>query len=133
ELRHGVSRAYRMQGVAPSRRVLLEICSRRPECVVDGDLVRRSPALREDEDLSPIEKTFASVLRTLGGIAQRSALEEGVLAAGVGRPMVWRILSYASWISKYGMGVFGFRGLQVGPEVVESLIRKTEHTRTNKD
>jgi len=133
ELRHGVSRPHRMQGFAPSRRVLLEICGRRPECILDGDLVRRSPTLHADEDLSPTEKTFAGVLRTHGGIAQRSALEQDVVAAGVGRPMVWRILSYASWISKYGTGVYGFRGLQVGPEVVESLIRKTEHARTNKD
>jgi hypothetical protein len=133
ELRHGVSRPHRMQGFAPSRRVLLEICGRRAECILDGDLVRRSPSLREDEDLSPTEKIFAGVLRTLGGIAQRPMLEDAVLAAGVGRPMVWRILSYAAWISRYGTGVYGFRGLQVGPEVVESLIRKTEHARTNKD
>jgi hypothetical protein len=133
ELRHGVSRPHRMQGFAPSTRVLLEICRRRAECTLDGDLVRRSPSLPEDEDLSPTEEIFAGVLRTLGGIAQRPALEEAVLAAGVGRPMVWRILSYASWISKYGTGVYGFRGLQVGPEVVESLIRKTEHARINRD
>src|SRR5439155_10945051 len=59
ELRHGVSRPHRMQGFAPSRRVLLEICGRRPECILDGDLVRRSPTLHADEDLSPTEKTFA--------------------------------------------------------------------------
>ena len=133
ELRHGVSRAYRMQGFAPPRRVLIEICARRAECIIDGDSVRRGPNLAEDEDLSPTEVMFAGVLRTFGGITQRVALEEACLVAGIGRPMVWRILSYASWISRYAPGVYGFRGLQVGPEVVETLIRKTDHARTNRD
>ncbi|MBI3493001.1 MAG: hypothetical protein HY047_14660 [Acidobacteria bacterium] len=133
ELRHGVSRPHRMQGVAPPKRVLTEICRRLPECVLDRDVVRRSEALAQDEDLSPTEAVFASVLRKFGGIAQRPALEEACLAAGVGRPMVWRILSYAPWMSKYATGVYGFRGLDVGPEAVAPLIRRAERPRTNKD
>jgi hypothetical protein len=89
--------------------------------------------LAEDEDLSPTEIKFATVLRSFGGIAQRAALEDACLKSGIGRPMVWRILSYASWITKYATGVYGFRGLQVGPEVVQTLIRKTERARTNRD
>jgi hypothetical protein len=133
ELRHGVARPHRMQGFAPPRRVLLEICRRLTECVVDGETVRRSEALKEDEDLSPTETTFAGVLRRAGGIAQRVEIEEAFLAAGVSRPMVWRILSYASWISKYANGVYGFRGLDVGPEIVASLIPKADRHSTAKD
>ena len=133
ELRHGVSRPHRMQGFAPPSRVLSEICRRLPECVVDNSMIHRAEALAEDEDLSPTEIIFARILRALGGVAHRLDIEEACLAAGVSRPMVWRILSHASWIAKYAVGVYGFRGFDAKPELVSSLIRKTERSRTSKD
>jgi hypothetical protein len=133
ELRHGVSRPHRMQGFAPPSRVLVEICRRLPECVAEDGVVRRSDVLEEDEDLSPTEIVFARGLRALGGIGHRVDIEEICLGAGVSRPMIWRVLSYAAWIAKYAVGVYGFRGLDVKPEVVASLIRKSERSRTDRD
>jgi hypothetical protein len=133
ELRHGVSRPHRMQGVAPPSRALAEICRRLPECVVDDGIVHRGAALAEDEDLSLSERIFAATLRSMGDVGHRLDIEEACVASGVSRAMVWRILSYASWISKYAVGVYGFRGLAIGPEVVASLIRKSERARTNRD
>lgn len=120
DLREGVARPLEMRRLFILEDGLLAICTKRPECVVEGRLVRRARVLAEDQALSPAEKTCARVLREFGGTATCQPLRQACLASGLGSSVVWRIMFYASWLKKYPSGTYGFRGVRThGPEDVK--------------
>lgn len=123
ELRTGVARYHRMEGFAPPRRVLLELCRHIPWCQVDGSSVTSSPPLNWKEVLADIEGTFCTILREHGPVMQREELEEMCLNSGIIRDTFFLYLSYSPIIAKYGIGLYGLRGSKVYPGYLESLSR----------
>ena len=114
---------------------LLEICSRRPECVVEGECIRQKPrACARTKTYRQPKIIVCGEFRALW--RHRSARRSRRRRLGGWRlDALWYGASFRTphGSSKYGTRLYGFRGLQVGLRSFESLIRKTERARTNKD
>jgi len=135
ELRSGVGRHYRMKGVAPPRRVLLEFCRMLPWCHVEGHTITSDPPLNWDEVLnrSSTEWAMAAILKEHGPVMSRQEFEDKCLELGM-KPMTFSIyLAYSPIITKHAIGVYGLRGSDVAPGVVESLKPKKKPTTVLKD
>jgi hypothetical protein len=126
ELRSGIARHHAMDGYAPPRRVLLELCRRLPYCQVEGSFVRARPGLDWQAVLRGTELTMAKILKEHGPIMQRAKFEELCLGAGMKRATFYAYLDYSPIVERYASGVYGLRGASVPPGVAESLIPHNE-------
>jgi hypothetical protein len=126
ELRSGIARHHAMDGYAPPRRVLIELCRRLPYCQVDGSFVRAMPGLDWQMVLRGTELTMAKILKERGPIMQRAKFEELCSAAGMKRGTFYAYLDYSPIIERYASGVYGLRGANVPPGLAESLIPHNE-------
>lgn len=122
ELRAAAARHHRMEGFAPPRRVLLELCRQLAEFTVEGDRVRALPPLDWRNELVGVERNIAQVLSTHGPILAVKELERRCEAAGVNRNSFWIHLGYSPIITRYAREVYGFPGAEVEPGFIESLI-----------
>jgi hypothetical protein len=128
ELRSGIARHHAMDGYAPPRRVLLELCRRLPYCQVEGSFVRAKPGLDWQTVLRGKELTMVKILKEYGPIMQRAKFEELCSAAGMKRGTFYSYLDSSSVIERYASGVYGLRGARVPPGLAESLIPHREWT-----
>jgi hypothetical protein len=126
ELRSGIARHYEMDGYAPPRRVLLELCRRLPYCQVEGSLVRAKPGLDWQTILRGTELTMVKILKEYGPIMQRAKFEELCVAVGMKRATFYVYLDYSPVIERYASGVYGLRGASAPPDLIESLIPHRE-------
>lgn len=121
ELRAGVGRHHRMQGVAPPRRVLLAVCRELPMCRVVGDQVIADDSAALRRLLPPNERTMVRVLTEHGPVMKRAALEDLCIRAGMNRSTFYVYLDYSPVIARYARGVYGLRGAPIPPGLVEDL------------
>jgi Bacterial RNA polymerase, alpha chain C terminal domain len=122
ELRSGIARHNRMNGYAPPRRVLLELCRRLQYCMVEGDYVRAEPKMDWRQVLRRTECTMVQVLMEHGPVMQRAKFEEICVGRGMKKSTFYVYLDYSPVIERFARGVFGLRGAAVDPGTIQSLI-----------
>ena len=128
ELRDGIARHHRMEGSAPPRHVLLELCRQAPGFRVERDEIIADPPLAWTEVLADVEKTMVRILLEHGPVLPRPEFERHCLSAGMPRTTFYAYLDNSPIITRYSRGVYGLRGFPVQPGLVESLTPRT-HTR----
>lgn len=133
ELRAGVAREYRMQGVVPPQRVLLELCRQAAGYLVEGSTVSADPPVAWWNILSETEQILLLALETHGPVMRRAELEELCVGLGIKRSTFYVRLGYSPFIAQYARGVYGLRGADVEPGLVESLIAPRRRGRVLKD
>jgi hypothetical protein len=133
ELRAAVSRSHRMQGFAPPRRVLLELCRQTTGYSVEGTTVVVDPASDSDQVLGRVESTMVEILRECGPVMERSELERLCQERGIIRSTFYIYLDYSPVITKYARGVYGLPGVEISPGTIESLSPKRRWGRTLSD
>ena len=124
ELRTGIGRHHKMKGYAPPRRVLLELCRQLPGYRVEGDTVVADPVPDWRSVLKGVELVMAGILKEHGPVMARGQLEARCLGQGMKRSTFYAFLDYSPIIERYAPGVYGLRGADVSPGLVESLIRE---------
>jgi hypothetical protein len=124
ELRVAVGRHHRMNGFAPPRRVLLELCRHLPRYRVVGDTITADPPLDWRELLADVERTLTAVLKEEGPIMGKGQLERRCLELGVNRSTFWAYLDYSPVVARFSRGVYGIPGATAPPGVIESLVPK---------
>lgn len=132
ELRSGVARDYRMQGFAPPRPVLAEICRRLDFSEVNGELVGRKGELPPGA-LSPTEAEIVRLLRQNGGCMGTRALEAAASGGGTGSPAFWQKLSYSCVIARPAPGVLALRGWRLEPAAIAAACEIQEPRRRTVD
>lgn len=121
ELREAVGRWHRMQGFAPPKAILSELCNQLSGVsVLNGCVTSTSPPRPEDV-LGSVERAFVEIFRDHGGIMRRSDLEAACVARGVNLSSFYVYLGYSSLIEKLGVGVYALRGSKVQPGQVDEL------------
>jgi len=130
ELRTGVGRHHQMRGLAPPRRVLLELCKQLTGCEVDGNMVSAFTGFVWTKALRGVERTMVEILKDYGPIMQRAEFEEMCVNRGINRSTFYVHLDYSPIIEKYANGVYGLRGACVPPGLVESLLPKHQRHAT---
>lgn len=135
ELRDGVRRHYRMEGYAPPRRVLTEMCKRLSWCQIIGeDGTVTATAIPERLGvLSDMETLMMEILQTHDSIMRRDDFERVCLARGMNRATFFVYLDYSPIIIRHMRGVYGLRGATVAPGVAESLAPKIKRTKVLQD
>ena len=133
ELRAGVAREYRMKGVVPPQRVLLELCRQAAGYLVEGNTVSADPPVAWWDTLSENEQILLLALETHGPVMRRQELEELCVGLGMKRSTFFVRLGYSPFIARYARGVYGLRGAAVEPGLVESLIAPRQKGRVLKD
>lgn len=133
ELRGGLSRFHRLQGFAPPRRVLLELCRCVPMYRVEDDTIIADPPLDFLSVLGQNEQIMVRVLRAEGPVLRTTEFEEHCLSAGMNRATFWQYLQYSPIIERYATGVYGLRGAEVAPGVAESEVLRRRLNRVLRD
>ncbi|SQD92158.1 conserved protein of unknown function [Candidatus Bipolaricaulis anaerobius] len=133
ELREGVCRPHRMRGMWPPVDVLKEFCVGLPFCTVDGDFVARTVPLDWRQELSGRVTTIVHILFENGMVMRVDDLEDECLKRGMPRSTFWSYISYSPVLQKYADSVYGIRGAEASPGVIQALIRKRDPRRHLKD
>jgi hypothetical protein len=110
ELRAGIGRDYRMRGVLPPKRVLLEFCRQAPGLRVNDETVKAEPAVNSDDVLSQVEKDIVRILCEHGGTMTTSELTSVCLDMGVNRETFYYNLVSSPIISRCAEGLYGLIG-----------------------
>jgi hypothetical protein len=120
DLRAGISRFSRMEGFAPPRRVLIELCEQIPWVRVNGNTVGADPPLNWEETLTTNEWAMTSVLKTYGPLMSRDDFEKKCIELGM-NPVTFNIyLANSSIIAEFAKDIFGLRGAKIPPGLLES-------------
>jgi hypothetical protein len=110
ELRAGIARDYRMNGVLLPKRVLLEFCWQAPGLRVNDEAVNAEPAVNSDDVLSQVEKDIVHILSEHGGTMATSEFKSVCLGMGVNRRTFYQNLVSSPIISRYAGGLYGLIG-----------------------
>lgn len=125
ELRAGIGRVGRMEGFAPPRHVLRELCSQISWCAVNVNIITASPPLDWEKILDgTTEWAMASVLKEYGPALSVDEFEEKCLDLGMNKNTFCQFLSYSPIITKLDVCVYGLRGARVPPGLVKTLKPK---------
>ena len=124
ELREAVRRNYRMEGVAPPRAVLLELCRQATGYQVEEEIVCAKPPLDWRKVLVGTESLFAEVLEH-SGVMARPELEEACLSRGMNRSTFYVYLGNSPILARYARGVYGLVGADIPPGSVEDIKPKS--------
>ena len=133
ELRAGVARDRRMNGFVPPQRVLLELCRQAEGYLVEGSTVSTASPAAWGDTLSETEQILLLALGEHGPVMQRKELEELCIDLGMNRSTFSVYLGHSPIVARYAPGVYGLRGADVEPGVVESLIAPRRRGRVLKD
>ena len=133
ELRAGVSRDRRMSGFVPPQRVILELCRQTDGYLVDGRTVSTASPVAWGDALAETEQILLLALGEHGPVMQRKELEELCIDLGMNRSTFSVYLGHSPIIARYAPGVYGLRGADVEPGLVESLIAPRRWGRVLKD
>lgn len=125
ELRAGVCRHHRMEGIAPPQHVLVKLCRQVPWGRVEENTVRAEPPFDWRQTLADTEQILTEILKAHGPVMSRERLEVESLARGINRTTFYAYLNYSPIITKYTRGIYGLRGVRVPLGVLDSLIRAT--------
>jgi hypothetical protein len=110
ELRAGIARDYRMNGVLLPKRVLLEFCRQAPGLRVNNEAVKAEPVVNSDDVLSQVEKDIVHILSEHGGTVATSEFKSVCLGMGVHRRTFYQNLVSSPIISRYSGGRYGLIG-----------------------
>lgn len=110
ELRVAISRDQRMQGFAPPKDALLELCRQAPGLGVAETAVQASPAIDPSAVLGETERVIVRILSQHGGVMDRAEFEAICLDAGVNRSTFYNYILHSPVISKYAPGRYGLIG-----------------------
>jgi hypothetical protein len=115
ELRAGIARDYKMKGISPPARVLLEFCGQASGLRVNDNTIRAIPAINPGDVLTECEKTIANILFEHGGVMASAELEPLCVGAGMKRTTFRQCLAYSPIISKCSVGIYGLIGSNEKP------------------
>lgn len=121
ELRKGIRRHYRMDGVAPPLKILRQFCRQHPDLVIDEDYVSATNKFNYEEILSDVECTMVRVLLNNSSLMSRERFEEECIAAGLSRSTFFMYLANSPVIERYAKGVYGLIGATVTASRVSEL------------
>jgi hypothetical protein len=110
ELWAGIARDYRMKGVSPPKRVLLEFCRQAPGLRVNDEAVKADPVVSSDDVLSRVERNIVHILSEHGGIMAAPEFKSVCLGMGVIRATFYHCMEYSPIISKHAGGLYGLIG-----------------------
>ena len=110
ELRAGIARDYRMNGVSLPKIVLLEFCRQAPGLRVNGEAVKAEPAVKSDAVLSQVERDIVHILSEHDGTMATSEFKSVCLGMGVNRRTFYQNLVSSPIISRYAGGLYGLIG-----------------------
>jgi hypothetical protein len=125
ELRSGIGRSRRMNGFAPPRRVLLELCRQVTWCAIDGNTILADSDLNSEEILSENEIIMHRVLKEhgdFGPVMNHEKLEDRCLEQGMNQITIRIYMGDSPIIARHAQGVYGLRGARIDPFAVESLM-----------
>jgi hypothetical protein len=120
----GFRRTQRFRGrdIVPSLDAVTEFLSDHPEFTVSGGLVALVEPLDYHDVLGPVAGQMVDVFKASPfGVMDRATMHEECTAAGiaVGTFTIWT--TYAEWMANFGRNVWGLRGTQVPPSVVDEI------------
>ena len=133
ELRAGVSRDRRMSGFVPPQRVILELCRQADGYLVDSRTVSTASPVAWGDALAETEQILLLALGEHGPVMHRKELEELCVDLGMNRSTFSVYLGHSPIIARYAPGVYGLRGADVEPGLVESLISPRRWGKVLKD
>ena len=110
ELQAGITRDYRMKGVSPPKRVLLEFCRQAPGLRVNDSAVKAEPAVNSDDVLSQVERDIVHIFSEHGGTMATSEFKSVCLGMGVNRRTFYQNLMRSPIISRHAGGLYGLIG-----------------------
>ena len=129
ELRSGISRHHRTKSLAPPKRVLLEFCKQSNLGTVEDDLIISDNNLNWEEELSNTEQFIVLILKENSNVMRRVDLEKVCMELGMSNPAFQVSLSYSPVIIKFGVGVYGLRGINIPIGLIESLTNSASKKR----
>jgi hypothetical protein len=129
ELRTAVARNYRMEGTAPPRRVLAELCRQSPRYRVDDEVVRADPPLSPSDILGETELTFVTVLTAHGSVMSRAALENECRSRGMNKVTFYVYLKNSPILICPRRGVYALVGATMEPGKLEALVVRPMRSR----
>lgn len=137
ELRAGIGKSYRMEGLVPTSRVLLELCKQIPWCRVEGNMITANPPIKAEDVLKSNELTMYQILKEQGPLMATVEYEATCFDFGITRSSFYQHLSYSPILNRYISGVYGLRGADIPPGLAESIattkkkvFSKTDYGRT---
>jgi len=133
ELRDGVRRNYRMEGFAPPQKVLLEFCNQQDGYKVEGRKVSITKPIDWHITLAETEQTMVEILLNNGSVMKREDFERACLAKGMVRVTFYVYIDNSPVITRYARGVYGLRGANISPGLVDSLKPKRTHGKVLQD
>lgn len=116
------SQKFRGRDIVPSLNAVTEFLSTHPEFAVVAGQVDLVEPLDHHEALGPVAAQMVDVLKASPfGVMDRSSLIEECTAAGIPKGTIGVWTTYAEWMQNFGRNVWGLRGTQVAPSVVEEI------------
>jgi len=122
ELRAGIGRHHRMNGFRPTTKVLLELCKQVSWCRIEVRAITANPSIKPEDVLASIELGMYEVLKERGPLMLTEDFEKACSDIGIKRNSFYQYLSYSPIIAKYITGVYGLRGANIPPGLVESIV-----------
>jgi hypothetical protein len=135
ELRSGISRHHRTRSLSPPKRVLLEFCKQTNLGKIEDSLITSDNNLNWEEELSNTEQFLVLILKENSNVMRRVDLEKVCMELGMSNSAFQVSLSYSPVIVKFGVGVYGLRGINIPIGLIESITNSTprRHGRVLKD
>lgn len=129
ELRSGISRHHRTRSLSPPKRVLLEFCKQTNLGRIEDDLVISGNNLNWEEELSNTEQFLVLILKENSNVMRRTDFEKVCMELGMSNPAFQVSLSYSPVIIKFGVGVYGLRGINIPIGLIESMTNSASRRR----
>lgn len=124
DLRSGISRYHRMEGFAPPKEVLLQLCREIPWCKILGRSIYADPKLDWEQVLKgTTDWAMCAILKEYGPAMATAEFERRCVEVGINRNTFYAYLSYSPIITRIIPGVYALRGSKIPPGIAESLKR----------
>lgn len=134
ELRAGIKRFHRMDGVIPPRKILFELCKQLPWCRVDGRKIMAEPALDWDKELKgSIEWAICAIFKKKNSLMTFEQLQEECLAIGMNDNSFKQYASYSPIILRYAPRIYGLIGTEIVPGELNDFVIKNKRERVSSD
>lgn len=121
ELRAGIGKSHRMEGLVPTTRVLLEMCKQIPWCKVEDNIITANPPIKAEKVLGNHELRMYQILKEQGPLMATFDFETTCSDFGIARNSFYQYLSYSPILNRYVSGVYGLRGAHIPPGLAESI------------
>ena len=130
ELRAGIARDPKMDGFAPTRRILLSLCEQLDDCNVTGTLVEDTRPRSASELLSKSELEVVRFFRENGPLLNLRELEKIGDDFGMPRATLNARVFSSPVVRRFARGVYGVAGSTVAPGCIRAMKMKTGRPRS---